>query len=123
MRNSIAQQISITITVSSTRTRIQPIFLPHFRNFETRITHFQQPPRNQPEITVEPARRRSTKIYQTCFAPGNPGRFFKPGKKRGIPFEKKKKNLQKLGLYISLPDNSRFSHAPRDHRNVEAVRS
>lgn len=68
VHNSIAQQISITIAVSSIRTRIQPIFLPHFRNFETRITHFQQLPRNQPEITVEPARRRSTKIFQTCFA-------------------------------------------------------
>lgn len=104
VHNSIAQQISITIAVSSIRTRIQPIFLPHFRNFETRITHFQQPPRNQPEITEEgDARQKSSKLALHAPEPGKEGGIYIPSKK------KKKIYRNCVYLPLSLPDNSRGS--------------
>lgn len=95
VHNSIAQQISIIIAVSSTRTRIQPIFLPHFRNFETRITHFQQPPRNQPEITEEgDARQKSSKLALHAPEPGKEGGIY-------IPSKKKKKFTETVYIFLS----------------------
>lgn len=71
------------------RTRVYPTyFLTSLSQF--RVTHFQ---RNQPEITVEPARRRrSTKIFPTCFSPLNEWKkAWMLLTRRGILFVKKKK--------------------------------
>lgn len=86
------------------RTRVYPTyFLTSLSQF--RVTHFQ---RNQPEITVEPARRRrSTKIFPTCFSPLNEWKkAWMLLTRRGILFVKKKKK-KIYSVYIPLPNNSR----------------